>query len=292
MTNTMGPPTKNGQRRGWSTAGWIGHDRFASRGDHHDAGQFRATAPPPRRTAPAGKALAGRAPVVRRHRRHPITPLPPVRCGLTVETCCRGRVQSSRCGSRRTVWCGRPPSGDPPTMPMSRSRVGGATSDNADANAAAHPEPGTGRLFHAVQPNGRDVTAAWWSPKPLVRVRILPPVRNTRPRRDVNFVNSTADSMRCTRPSALRCRRSGHQSGARELVNPSALGTEDTAFDSPVPDAWVARHWCAGLLGRQLERGSTPWRSTMPFKLNRLSVGVKSRRCCVRIAGRAPWTVV
>jgi hypothetical protein len=41
---------------------------------------------------------------------------------------------------------------------------------------------------------------------------------------------------RCTRPSARRCRRSGHQSGARELVDPSALGAEDTAFDSPVPD--------------------------------------------------------
>jgi hypothetical protein len=59
-------------------------------------------------------------------------------------------------------------------------------------------------------------------------------------------------------------RRMGWRQG-REF----GLRVASAVFDSTVPDLWVARRWCAGILGMDPVMGSIPMRSTMPGKLRR-----------------------
>jgi hypothetical protein len=91
----------------------------------------------------------------------------------------------------------------------------------------------------------------------------------------VDGIRRPGHRRRTTSPTAGR-------SGATGTVTGPGLDPGIAGFDSPVPDVWAARHWCAVLLGRQRVRGSIPLRSTMPFKLRRQSAGVKYRRLPVR----------
>jgi hypothetical protein len=143
------------------------------------------------------------------------------RRGLTVEACCSGQPPSSRCGSYRAAR--RPcPSSVKPTPMAGPTGNGGATSRQMPA-AAAHPE--------------RRVRAASLCYRRRRRSRFNAKASDGCSSPDLFgdtcFVNSTADSKsRPHWPGRIWDEGDG---------NPSALEAEDTAFDSRVPDAWVAR---------------------------------------------------
>lgn len=128
----------------------------------------------------------------------------------------------------------------------------------ASGTARPHRDRAVSR-YRATTSYGRDVTEAWLSPKQLVRVQVLPPVRKSKAPTDVpaalSIENSTVDGIRSPGRRLHAGRPGRGVSGTTGSVTGPGLGPGSAEFDSPVPDVWAARHRLCGAAWQAAREG-------------------------------------